>query len=62
MGLQSPPVLMLHLRQLDRFLKRHGLHSAARTYVRPPAYRLVEISSHWITLRRTLITFELVNR
>ncbi|CAO2185731.1 unnamed protein product [Urochloa humidicola] len=31
MGLQSSLALLLHLRRLDRFLKRQGLHSAART-------------------------------
>ncbi|CAL4951697.1 unnamed protein product [Urochloa decumbens] len=36
MGLQSSPVLLLRLRQLNRFLKRQGLHSAARTFVRLP--------------------------
>ncbi|CAL4977956.1 unnamed protein product [Urochloa decumbens] len=40
MGLQSSPVLLLHLRRLDRFLKRQGLHSAARTW-RGSLYSLV---------------------
>ncbi|CAL4958312.1 unnamed protein product [Urochloa decumbens] len=34
MGFQSSPVLLLHLRRLNRFLKRQGLHSAARTLER----------------------------
>ncbi|CAO2193736.1 unnamed protein product [Urochloa humidicola] len=34
MGLQSSLALLLHLRRLDRFLKRQGLHSAARTLER----------------------------
>jgi hypothetical protein len=30
----SSAVLLLHLRRLDRFLKRQGLHRTAHTYVR----------------------------
>ena len=37
MNSQSSPVVLLHLRRLDRFFKRQGLHSIAHTYERLPA-------------------------
>ena len=35
-GGMSSPVVLLHLRRLDRFLKHQGLHSTAHTYDRLP--------------------------
>jgi hypothetical protein len=40
---QFSAVVLLHLRRLDGFLRRHGLRSTAHTYVRP--HRSLQISS-----------------
>jgi hypothetical protein len=51
---QPSAVALLHLRRLDRFLKHHGLHRTADTYVRPlPFARKSFVSSvHLLQLHR----------